>query len=189
MFTRPLDFLPGDFSIGPGSPSDYRALAAYHYRARPPRTWAAVWTVRFAPRASGPPSLVAVAVLAWPTAVNLGRENALGWRALRYGEKIRLANANVRTISRVIVHPQFRSLGLASALIRCTCAHCPTRYCEASAQMGRAHPLFTRAGMTRFEPVDTTRPIYYLWDRDAPHQATRSGKRSALNDRARCSAH
>ncbi len=166
-----LDFLPGTFSIEPGSSRDYFSLAQYHYRDRAPRTWAAVWVVRYASANTERSNIIAVAVLSWPTAVNLGRENALGWRGLSYGEKIRRANASVRTISRVIVHPQFRSLGLASELIRWVCNHCPTRYCESSARMGRAHPLFTKAAMKRYEPLDPDRPVYFLWDRESAASA------------------
>ena len=48
----------------------------------------------------------------------------------------RFVNANVRTISRVVVHPQFRSVGLAVALVRCLIGQCETRYVEALAVMG-----------------------------------------------------
>jgi ABC-type ATPase with predicted acetyltransferase domain len=98
-------------------------------------------------------------------AVSSGRDIAFGLSGKSYGEKIRFANANLRTISRIIVHPQFRSLGLATKLIRCLCNECPTRYVEASAQMGRAHPLFSCAGMTRVEPVNEDKPVYYFLDR------------------------
>src|SRR5688572_21511855 len=53
--------------------------------------------------------LVAVGVLSWPTAVNRGRDRWFGLMGRTFGEKIRFANANLRTISRIIVHPQFRS--------------------------------------------------------------------------------
>jgi hypothetical protein len=56
---------------------------------------------------------------------------------------------NLRTISRIIVHPRFRGIGLASQLARCLCDDCPTPYIEAIAAMAALHPLFERAGMTR----------------------------------------
>jgi len=65
----------------------------------------------------------------------------------------------------VIVHPQFRSLGLSSILARWMCEQCDTRYVEALAAMGRAHPFFERAGMTRFEPTEKSGAVYYLFDR------------------------
>ena len=95
-----------------------------------------------------------------------GQDYVFNLAGKSYGEQLRFANANLRTISRVIVHPQFRALGLSTQLIRCLCAHCPTRYVEASAMMGRAHPLFERAGMTRVEPQGDDEPIYYIFDRE-----------------------
>jgi ABC-type ATPase with predicted acetyltransferase domain len=74
-------------------------------------------------------------------------------------------NRHIRTISRVIVHPQFRALGLSSLLVRCICKHCDTRYTEAMAVMGRAHPFFEKGGMQRFEPGVPDGPIYYLHTR------------------------
>src|SRR4051794_35834422 len=56
--------------------------------------------------------LVAIAVLSYPVPSSLGRRAALGITGSR-DDELRFANRHVRTISRVIVHPQFRSLGLA----------------------------------------------------------------------------
>jgi ABC-type ATPase with predicted acetyltransferase domain len=84
-----------------------------------------------------------------------------GWT---YRQRLRWANDNVRTISRVIVHPQFRGVGLASALVRRIVSDCPTRYAEALAVMGRAHPFFEKAGMTRVQTA-AEGAVYYLFDR------------------------
>jgi len=100
-----------------------------------------------------------------------GRRAALGLRG-SLGDDLRFINRHVRTISRVIVHPQFRSLGLSSLLVRCLCKHCDTRYIEALAMMGRAIPFFERAGMKRYEPRAGDAPIYYLY---------RKRQRSTLN--------
>ncbi len=81
--------------------------------------------------------------------------------------KLAFVNQNIRTISRVIVHPQFRSLGLASRLVRCACTEATTRYVEAFAVMGRVHPFFEKGGMRRQGAIDgrVDGPVYYLFDR------------------------
>ncbi len=82
-----------------------------------------------------------------------------------YRDKLLFANANLRTITRVIVHPTFRSAGLAVAIVKRLCEHCLTRYVEAMAKMGRVHPFFERAGMMRVTPADPDRPVYFCFDR------------------------
>jgi ABC-type ATPase with predicted acetyltransferase domain len=89
------------------------------------------------------------------------REAVLGLSGPRYGEKLRFVNAHVRTISRVIVHPQFRALGIASRLVRRICEDCTTRYVEAIATMGEVHPFFEKGGMRRIDEG------YFLFDREA----------------------
>jgi predicted N-acetyltransferase YhbS len=89
---------------------------------------------------------------------------------LSYREKILFANANVRTLSRVIVHPQFRSIGLASLLVREVCREAGTRYVEALAVMGRVHPFFEKGGMQRVDVPGAVGgdPAYFLHDRGGP---------------------
>src|SRR3954462_2185867 len=107
---RHMHHLPGTFRITRGRASDYHALAPYHYLAKAPATWAGIWVVRYRPahptRARS--RVVAVAVLSWPAPSSLPREAALG-RLGRFDRtaNLRFANRHVRTISRVIVHPQF----------------------------------------------------------------------------------
>jgi ABC-type ATPase with predicted acetyltransferase domain len=108
--------------------------------------------------------VVAVGVLSYPVPSCRPRERWFGLGPSRR-ENLVFANANLRTISRVIVHPQFRSLGLSTALVGCLCAHCDTRYVEAIAQMGHVHPLFTRAGMTRTNADHPEEPAYFILDR------------------------
>ena len=164
------EFVPGRLWLGRGTPADYRALSTFHYRAGPPATWAGVVSVRHAgpceppepPESAG--RAVAVAVLSWPTRLSRPRREAFDLAALGYGEQIRFANAHLRTISRVVVHPQFRGLGLATAVIRAACEMCQTRYVEATAAMGAAHPMFERAGLTRHRG-DSDRPAYFWLDK------------------------
>ncbi len=165
------NFLPGHLRLSRGSWRDYLELARFHYRPRHPRTWSQIWAIRFdAPCA--PSRLAAVAVVSYPMRFATGRRRALGLHGT-LGDDLRFINRHVRTITRVIVHPQFRSMGLSSQLVRCICAHSDTRYVEALAVMGRAIPFFERGGMERFEPAAPDGPVYYLYKRRSPKQPRR----------------
>ena len=159
-------FLPGRLFIGRGTWKDYRELAPFHYLPGRPATSALVGTVRYVSAGSQfcNARLTAVGVLSYPVPSCLPRRTAIGITGTR-DDELRFANRHIRTISRVIVHPQFRSLGLSSVLVRWLCAHSPTRYVEALAVMGRAHPFFERAGMTRIDPQSDNAPVYFLFDR------------------------
>jgi GNAT superfamily N-acetyltransferase len=109
--------------------------------------------------------LAAVAVLSYPTVNSAARDRALGLAGWPPPRKLALANRDVRTISRVVVHPQFRGVGLASRLVRTICGQCPTRWIEAYAAMGRVHPFFEKGGMTRYDPPTGEGPVYYLFER------------------------
>jgi GNAT superfamily N-acetyltransferase len=171
--------LPGRLRVERGTMGDYRALEHFHYAPGKPAVPAGVWRVVY--RARGPrpvhnpqskipnpqwSRLVAVAVLTFPTPASRARERALNLTGPRYGPKLALVNAHVRTIARVIVHPQFRGLGLAARLVHRICEHCPTRYVEAFAAMGDVHPFFAQAGMRRIEPADADEAAYFLFDRE-----------------------
>jgi GNAT superfamily N-acetyltransferase len=161
MTLRSNDDALADVTIEPGDRRDYEALAAFHYRAAPPRIPTAVYCmVRRAPTVVGrflnrpnETQTIGVLVRAMPVLACALRDHAL--RA-RYRHLHRLAaadmiNREIRTISRVVIHPQWRGLGLAVRLVRHALAHLESRYTEALAAMGRVHPFFERAGMMRYE--------------------------------------
>ena len=171
-------FLPGKLWIERGTVADFAALERFHYRKGRPATWAGVWVVRYddsqnrsisqtpSPRPSpeyGRARAVAVAVLSYPGLNSAARDAALELEHVPPGERISFVNRNVRTISRVIVHPQFRSVGVASKLVRWICGACPTRFVEAYAWMGRVHPFFEKGGM-RKAAVGSSGPVYYWRD-------------------------
>ena len=167
-------YLPGRFVIEPGTMADYHALARFHYRPGKPATVAGIWRVRFVYREqSKSDQLAGVGVLSYPVPCCRERNIVFRLGGRRYGEKLAFANRNLRTISRVIVHPMFRAAGVASLLVRHLCEQCPTRYAEALATMGRVHPFFERAGMTRTDPDDPDRPVYFHFDRSAHRRGRR----------------
>lgn len=162
--------LPGRIVLAPAEFNDYKTLRRFHYRPGDPRIPADILAA-WHQLPGRPQRCVAVAVLAWPTCFHRARYRAFGIDDWPVRQRIAFANANVRTISRVIVHPTFRAIGLSTRLVRALILRCPTRYIEATAMMARAHPLFERAGMKRFDPrteadenIDNFAP-YYLFDK------------------------
>jgi GNAT superfamily N-acetyltransferase len=130
--------------------ADYDALARFHYRSGRPAT-----VVRIL-RAIDPvdETLCAVLVISMPTIDGAWRR--LAWPGhydqQRIGKRQALAriNAELRTISRVIVEPRYRALGIARRLVRAYLDNPLTPATEAVAAMGIACPFFRRAGMTEY---------------------------------------
>jgi GNAT superfamily N-acetyltransferase len=177
-------WIPGRLVMRRARRSDYDELERFHYlRRRPaPGTWGVAidWVWR------GRRRVVAVGLLAHPTLSCGARERALaalvasgelvvasedamggggevgtgrGRSSREMAERWRWVNRHVRRIVRVVVHPQFRSLGLAVEIVRELLELAGTRYVEAIAAMGRVHPMFEKGGMRRVEEG------YYLRER------------------------
>lgn len=157
------EYLPGRIRIARAGASEYRALERFHYLPKRPATWAGVWAAYH--DLTHASRLIGVIVLSYPSSTHACRNRVFHLHGRSQADKMRWANAEIRTISRVIVHPQFRSVGIARMLVEHAIKECLTRYIETSARMGRAHPLFERCGMNRVEPADPTKPLYYWLDR------------------------
>lgn len=100
-----------------------------------------------------PARVVGAAVLSMPALRGRQRDAALDRRyaAIRSArQRARMLNDELRCISRVVVHPQFRGLGLAVKLVRRVLRDAPTPLVEALAAMGHVHPFFEKAGMTAY---------------------------------------
>ncbi len=200
------DFLPGRIRFDDGTSQDYRLLARHHYLPRPPSTWALVRVARFVPEwtrlmrhaseddlrvvgdstgdqvSEKPGRVVGVAVLSWPVPMLRARMAYFGL-SRSYRENLRFANAHLRTISRVVIHPQFRSIGMAAELVRQVIGRCPTRYVEASARMGHFVRFFENAGMTRV-PVPPgapeNAPAYFVIDRGEVFEGGETGTKGVM---------
>ena len=151
------DVLP----ILPGSRADYLALKPHHYRPGNPGTMMRILAIRDDKPSAGDRFVsrlstskpVAVLVESLPSLSCRLRDEALGGRYghLRPKPRSALLNEELRCISRVIVDPRYRGLGLAARLVRHALDTATTRYTEAIAVMGRIHPFNERAGMTAYE--------------------------------------
>jgi len=133
-----------------GRIGDYHAMAPFHYLSRPPAAHKRVLVIRPpAPRLLSGPSLAAVLVVS-PPVINLRARNIVTGGRYSTGDRRTAAsrlNAEIECISRVIVHPAFRGLGLAVRLVKHAIATAQTPIVEAIAMMGTISPFFERAGM------------------------------------------
>lgn len=141
-----------------GSLRDFRALARWHYRRRLPAAVTRVLVAWHRGRRVG------VLVEAPPLLACRARDRATRGRFRRRDRRAaaRALNREVRAILRVVVHPNYRGIGLGVRLVRAALASAGTPYVEAIAQLGTVHPLFVRAGMKRGRGEGTA---YFWWRR------------------------
>jgi hypothetical protein len=140
--------------------SEYGKLSRFHYRGGGPGPVGGCFGLyaEMGSRIFRGPELVGIIVYSLPAVSNHLRNLATGYRysavkSLR--SRTVLLNREMRMISRVIIHPQFRGLGLATKLVAATLPLAGTRFVEASAVMGLVHPFFQKAGMTMYTaPVE-----------------------------------
>jgi ABC-type ATPase with predicted acetyltransferase domain len=75
-------------------------------------------------------------------------------------------NEKLSVISRVVVHPKPRTVGLGSRLVHDTLSLAGTEYAEMSAVMAKYNPFAEKAGMRRIAeqapPKETTRIVELL---------------------------
>lgn len=156
----------GRFPICRGTSADYLQLAQHHYKAGRPGTVTSVLVMhdteatdivaRFRcrreptpPRESQP---IGVLVRSYARLSCQLRDLATAGRYTRLEPRARarMLNHEVRVISRVVIDPRYRGLGLAVQLVKRALAQPETTYTEALAAMGRVNPFFEKAGMTRY---------------------------------------
>jgi GNAT superfamily N-acetyltransferase len=150
---------PDAIAIEPGALADYAALSRFHYRAGRPAT--IVHILRAIDLFAGDactgdaPEPIAVLVISMPILNGPWRDMEGAWPG-RYcckdrREAARRLNDEVRTISRVIVDPRWRALGIGSELVRAYLREPLTPRTEALAAMSACCPVFDRAGMRRID--------------------------------------
>ncbi len=133
--------------IEKGTIDDYKALRELHYRSRHPGMVRAIY------RAVVGEELAGVIVYASPHPVLRPRNAALPFlrEMMRKGMQsyLRWINEHFVRISRVIVYPKFRGIGVAVELVRQTLPLEGRPYVETLAVMAKYNPFFERAGMVR----------------------------------------
>jgi hypothetical protein len=162
--------ITANLEIVSGTRRDYESLWQYHYLEIHLRAYAAIYVLRSAycvPRKTNAEP-IGVIVYAMPTAGCSMRSGAMSFLSgLDRRTRLNLLNKNVRTISRVIIEPRFRSLGLAARLVRETMPLMNVAFIEALAVMGQVNPFFEKAGMTRYDAPPTPACVRLLEAFDA----------------------
>ena len=142
---------------------DWRALARFHYRSGRLGPYKSIWRLIYEPKNASSPlnrrMLVGVIVYSMPVPQIAIRNRIFGDRFAKgpIGNRLQRLSREMRTISRVVIHPIFRGLSLAGRIVRETLPLAGTPYVEALAAMGRVHPFFERAGMTPWQPLPDLR--------------------------------
>ncbi|MFH2111045.1 MAG: GNAT family N-acetyltransferase [Candidatus Bathyarchaeota archaeon] len=125
-----------DITIRESNSNEYRQLAHLHYReehAPAPRRY-------YAAEHSG--HVVGVIVYSYPPVFSSGRKLAVG-----HTPRLSELNAEWTIISRVIVHPKYRSTGLGARLIAETLRLQGKRHVELTAVMAKYSSFAEKAGM------------------------------------------
>jgi len=120
-----------------GTRQDYYQLAGFHYRSH---KVAAVHKIFRLKRGE---ELCGVVVYSYPPSACFGRRMVLPRMSMRE------LNQNLSIITRVVVHPKYRTIGLGHKLVRETLEHVGTPYVETVAVMAKYNPFFERAGMQK----------------------------------------
>jgi len=130
-----------------GGLDDYKKLARYHYRDSNLAVYAAIFALKLAEESVG------VIVYTMPSPGlelrNIATDNLFS--GFDRATRLALISKNIRRISRVIIEPRFRNLGLASRLVRETLGAVNVPIVEAMAVMGLVNPFFEKAGMTAYK--------------------------------------
>jgi ABC-type lipoprotein export system ATPase subunit/GNAT superfamily N-acetyltransferase len=123
-------------SITQGTVADYKALCELHYRSHRTPPTRKIFTLKRKNELCG------VIVYSYPAPMCFGRRQV--WRGT-----MQQLQKEISLISRVVVHPKYRSIGLGEKLVHDTLPFAGTPNVEAVAVMAKYNPFFERAGMQK----------------------------------------
>lgn len=155
-----------NLQIVPGCLDDYKRLARYHYRGSHTGPIAAIFALKAETLSSGILGRKTVGVVVYSNAGpglelrNIATNHV--FVGLDRSTQLELINTNIRRISRLIIEPRFRGLGLASRLVRETMSLVNVPIVEALAVMGWVNPFFERAGMKAYKAKSSQAGVQFV---------------------------
>jgi ABC-type transport system involved in cytochrome c biogenesis ATPase subunit/GNAT superfamily N-acetyltransferase len=129
--------LVSEMYIEEGSMKDWHALAGFHYRSHNVPAPRKIFVLKREQELCG------VIVYSYPAVTCFGRRLMLPKMGMKE------LNGTLSNISRIVVHPKYRTVGLGSKLIRDTLGLAGTEYVEMSAVMAKYNPFAEKAGMVK----------------------------------------
>jgi GNAT superfamily N-acetyltransferase len=125
-----------EMKVEEGSIADYRKLSVFHYRTSHCPAPRKIFVLKRKDELCG------VIVYSWSPPNTFGRSTV--WKG-----SFKELQKEMSTITRVIVHPKYRTIGLGVKLVKETLPLAPTPYVETIAVMARYNPFFEKAGMKK----------------------------------------
>jgi len=139
-------------SIEKGKLEDYNKLSRFHYRSKSEES-ESLW-LKDCYKLLFEGELIGVIVYS-RSYLNLKPRNMVFGKRYVYtpGDllKARLINEEIARITRVIIHPKFRGIGLGAFLVRETMPKVDAKVVEVLAVMAKYNPFFEKAGMIRVD--------------------------------------
>ncbi len=147
--------------IVPGTYEDYKQLAHYHYRDNGPGQFTSIYALKPIQNSNWRMQTIGVIVYSTATLGQQLRNIATNNFFIGFDQRTQLAllNKYVRRISRLIIEPRFRGLGLAKHLVRETMPIMNFPIIEAVAVMGIVNPFLEKAGMKAYKAPEKTANI------------------------------
>ncbi len=130
--------LTKEMKIEPGYLADWRRLSGFHYRSHNAGASREVYCLKRGHELCG------VIVYCYPPPGCAGRRLVLPGKLSMKG-----LNLGLSTISRIVIHPKYRSIGLGAKLIRETLPRVGTPCVEMIAVMAKYNPFAEKAGMKK----------------------------------------
>ena len=120
-----------------GSYQDWKTLAGFHYRSHRIAAPRKIFCLKRGDELCG------VIVYCYPPIACFGRRQVLSKMSIKE------LNEKLSIISRVVVHPKYRTIGLGNKSIRETLAYAGTPFVEMVAVMAKYNPFAEKAGMQK----------------------------------------
>ena len=143
-----------DVTVQESTKEDYMRLAYFHYRDHRVVAPHKFFSMKLRDK------LIGVIAYTYPTPTTSGRVKAVGYRP-----RLKDLNREWTLISRVIVHPKYRTIGLGVKLIKDTLRLTGRRHVELMAVMAQYNPFAERAGMKKVLVKEPTEKIVEAVDR------------------------
>jgi len=129
--------LAKEMQVEEGTTKDWRGLAGFHYRSHKIVAPRKIFCLKRGDELCG------VIVYCYPPPTCFGRRLVLPKMSMKE------LNEKLSIISRVVVHPKYRTIGLGAKLVRETLAKAGTPYVEMVAVMAKYNPFAEKAGMQK----------------------------------------